>query len=355
MRRKDAIEAIIASLNGDEAVVSSTGLISRQMFQLDNSEKHFYMTGSLGLASSIGLGITVSQPEKRTLVVDGDAALLMNLGTLITVGYFSPPNLIHIVLDNEAYASCSEEPSFSSNVSLEDLALIAGYRSSKTVTQEKQLASVLKTFLEEAGPSLILAKIELGGRRDLPRPLDLPQIQRRFKKYLNRKENRENNTTNILKTKDCGIKERKLIEKLRFLLKKFQNKKNQDFSGLGVVIYHSDRLPTSAHFSIRPSIRFPKGLQITAKECLELLNQASRSSNPIHDGFIFFNQEGELTHLAQYFVPPVVPGIVPNRSHGIRYHSAQFGSCLEGVIATGIVCANLNSYYFVKGEAYLVE
>lgn len=183
--REMAVKTIIESLTGEEAVITSTGLISREMFNLKRySKEQFYMTGSLGLASSIGLGIAVCLPERKTLVIEGDAALLMNLGSLTTIGHFAPRNLVHIVLDNEAYGSCSGEPSFSKSTDLESLAKVVGYKRTITVRSPEKLAESLKQSFEEKGPTFILTKIDLGGRRDLPRPLDLLEVKRQIREYL---------------------------------------------------------------------------------------------------------------------------------------------------------------------------
>lgn len=187
MRRKEAIETIADSfLKTDEKlfVVSSTGLISRELYNYRDMPEFFYMTGSLGLASSIALGVAISKPEKRVVAIDGDAALLLNMGSLATIAHFAPKNLIHILLDNSAYGSCSEEPSFSQTVNLREMAIAAGYPLTARVKNEEALFSTMTDFLEKKGPSFIHAVIELGGRRDLPRPLDLPSIARRFRQRL---------------------------------------------------------------------------------------------------------------------------------------------------------------------------
>ena len=87
MKRKDAIDTIMKSVSRYDGIVSSTGLISRELFEYYDSEQLFYMPGSMGLASSIGLGIAVNKPSKRIVVIDGDASLLMNLGSMATIGY----------------------------------------------------------------------------------------------------------------------------------------------------------------------------------------------------------------------------------------------------------------------------
>lgn len=187
MRRKEAIETLANSFVGKGErpfVISSTGLISRELYNYQDQPEFFYMTGSLGLASSIALGVAISKPEKRVVAIDGDAALLLNMGSLATVAHFAPKNLVHILLDNGSYGSCSEESSFSQTVDLREMAITAGYPLTARVENEEALFSTMSEFLEKDGPSFIHAVIELGGRRDLPRPLDLPSIARKFRQRL---------------------------------------------------------------------------------------------------------------------------------------------------------------------------
>src|SRR6056297_513679 len=111
MKRKDAIEVIFSAIGDSDITVSTTGLISREVFSKFNSPKNIYVPGSMGLVSSIGLSLALCNSNKKIFVIDGDASLLMNFGTLVTIGTYKPGNFFHIVLDNGAYSSCSEEKS----------------------------------------------------------------------------------------------------------------------------------------------------------------------------------------------------------------------------------------------------
>jgi len=184
MNRQEAIEVIMTTIGLQSAVVSTTGLISREIFERFDSERNIYVPGSMGLASSIGLGIAMAQQTRRVVVIDGDASLLMNLGSLVTVGNKQPTNLLHIVLDNEAYASCSEERSMSGTARLDVLAGDVGYQYVRTVDSQNDLKRAIMEFVR--GPGFILVKIELGGRRDFRRPLELVAIKNRFMLFLAR-------------------------------------------------------------------------------------------------------------------------------------------------------------------------
>ena len=182
MKRKEAIGAIIATINSQDALVSSTGLISREIFERFDSDRNIYIPGSMGLASSVGLGLAVACSNRKVVVIDGDASLLMNLGSIVTIGNKQPENLLHIVLDNGACGSCSEERSMSNTARLDTLAQNVGYQYVRTVSGTEDLKRVTVEF--GRGPGFILAKIELGGRRDFRRPLELTTIKDRFMLFL---------------------------------------------------------------------------------------------------------------------------------------------------------------------------
>lgn len=182
MNRQEAIEIIMTTIDTQDAVVSTAGLISREIFEKFDSERNIYVPGSMGLVSSIGLGLAMAQPTKRVVVIDGDVSLLMNLGSIVTIGNKQPKNLLHIVLDNGAYASCSEERSMSDTAKLDVLAGEVGYQYVRTVDSQDDLKNVIIDF--GRGPGFILAKIELGGRRDFRRPLELAAIKDRFTLFM---------------------------------------------------------------------------------------------------------------------------------------------------------------------------
>ena len=182
MKRKEAIEVIMTTIDSHDIVVSTTGLISREVFEKFDSERNIYVPGSMGLASSIGLGLAMIQPAKKVVVLDGDASLLMNLGSIVTIGNKQPTNLLHIVLDNGAYASCSEERSMSNTARINTLASNVGYQYVRVVYGQEDLKRATIEFRQ--GPGFILAKIELGGRRDFRRPLELTAIKDRFMLFL---------------------------------------------------------------------------------------------------------------------------------------------------------------------------
>ena len=159
MKLADALGVVIPLLH-DELVVHANGFISRESFNLDDRPGNFYMIGSMGLASSIGLGLALNRPERRIVVFDGDGNVLMNMGSLALIGATRPPNLVHIVFDNEAYGSTGNQRTISGQVALDDIARSSGYRHVDRVEAPDDLRAAAGDVLGQGGPSFLLVKIE---------------------------------------------------------------------------------------------------------------------------------------------------------------------------------------------------
>ncbi len=182
MKRYEAIEAIVQSLSGGELVISSTGMISRELFAIRDAPQNFYMMGSMGLASSIGLGLALSLPEKQIIVIEGDGSILMNMGSIATTGHFAPRNLIHVILDNEAHDSTGGQATVSNTVKLEEVAYAAGYRLTRRVASGEELRKAIKESSQQA-PAFLLVKVEKGGIEGIGRvSLSPEEIKSRFRK-----------------------------------------------------------------------------------------------------------------------------------------------------------------------------
>lgn len=130
MRRRDAITKIMKSID-DELIVCNIGFPSRELYDIFDRPENFYMIGSMGLASSIGLGLAISQPEKNIVVIDGDGALLMNMGSLVTINACNPKNLTWIVINNGAYGSTGNQETYAKDLNLSEIAKSIGFKSYK--------------------------------------------------------------------------------------------------------------------------------------------------------------------------------------------------------------------------------
>ena len=109
MIRKAAISTVVKKI-GNHPIISANGFISRDLFEVCDKSSNFYMIGSMGLASSIGLGVALKNPRKSVFIFDGDGNILMNLGSLTTIASQKPKNLIHVVFDNSVHESTGGQP-----------------------------------------------------------------------------------------------------------------------------------------------------------------------------------------------------------------------------------------------------
>lgn len=181
MNYREAITTITELLD-DQLVVCANGLISREAFTVKDRTENFYMIGSMGMASSIGLGVALSKPSKKVVILEGDGNLLMNLGSLPMVGSLQPENLLHIVLDNEVYASTGNQPTISNTIELEKIAKSTRYAYVKKVTTNENLKREVGYTLGNDGLSFLLVKIaDQEEEREIGRVNHDPeQIKERF-------------------------------------------------------------------------------------------------------------------------------------------------------------------------------
>lgn len=183
MKRIEALKKISSQLT-DELVVCNIGFPSRELHYVKDSETHFYMLGSMGLASSIGLGIAMSS-KRKVVVFDGDGSILMNLGSLVTIYNQNPENLILIVLDNECYGSTGSQCTYASTVNIGDIAEAVGFKN-KFFIEEVDVNFDFKEILETKGPVFVHIKVK-PGNADVPViPMEAVEIKERFMKEIKR-------------------------------------------------------------------------------------------------------------------------------------------------------------------------
>lgn len=195
LTREQALTAILPILNrGIDtpeglAVVGTTGKLSRELYELDDRDgdkkNRFYMVGSMGCAAGFGLGIAHALPSRRVLVLDGDGALLMKLGSLATIGYVGSRNYHHVTFDNGAHESTGGQPTPSPAVDFALAALACGYKYAETVADEAGLRTALERHLAMDGPTLLRVVIKTGARGELGRPKLTPRgCYERFRDFL---------------------------------------------------------------------------------------------------------------------------------------------------------------------------
>lgn len=188
MNRLDATRLLTAAVT-DEPIVASLGHPAYDLYAAGDRPANFYTWGSMGLASSIGLGLALARPELRVFVVDGDGSLLMNLGSLATIGWTRPHNLVLIVWDNEEYGTTGgQETATAHGADLEGAARAMGAPATATVRTAEAFAAAIARARAEPGPWVIVAKVSESAPTVKP-PLDCVFIKQRFMAAIGRPEN----------------------------------------------------------------------------------------------------------------------------------------------------------------------
>lgn len=159
--------------------------------------------------------------------------------------------------------------------------------------------------------------------------------------------------TNWLKNvKSCFDKEivkMDLILRTYKVLSEIKKDLTDEFSGLGLVVYDSTIFSPANHCDLRPGIKFPR-YNVYDENIYDCLLSISDYRNTLHDGFHFIDQEGTLTHVAQYFVPSIVKDLHPDQEHGVRLFSSICGSTILGVLFIATICSNGDIYIYESGK-----
>lgn len=183
LSREEAIQKVAACLSAKDVIVSTTGMISRELFEYRTAqgqghERDFLTVGSMGHASQIALGIALEKTDRRVWCFDGDGAALMHLGSVAIIADKAPENFVHVIFNNGAHDSVGGQPTVGLKVNLAGIAKAAGYKDAVSVTTAEDLGSALKTLKTMRGPVLLEVRVHRGNRKDLGRPTTTP-IQNR--------------------------------------------------------------------------------------------------------------------------------------------------------------------------------
>jgi len=187
--KEEAIKLICENIDSKDIIISTTGKTSRELFEyrIHNNEKtrDFYTVGSMGCSASIALGIALQKSQKNVFVFDGDGAVIMQMGSLSTIGHYKPNNLTHIIFDNQTYDSTGGQKTVSSTVDFEKIALACGYKTTKKVSKIEELQSIIDDLKNFEKPSLILIKVKKGSRKNLGRPTKTPlENKKEFMEFI---------------------------------------------------------------------------------------------------------------------------------------------------------------------------
>lgn len=175
LSREQALKIVVANLPENSIVVSTTGKLSRELFELreernESHERDFLTVGSMGHSSSISLGIALAKPLRKVVCFDGDGAMIMHMGALSSVGDLKPKNYLHILFNNGAHESVGGQPTVGFDIDFQEIALANGYSHTATAQTEEQIAQQLKKISLMDGPTLLEIKINQSSRDDLGRP-----------------------------------------------------------------------------------------------------------------------------------------------------------------------------------------
>jgi phosphonopyruvate decarboxylase len=180
------LEAVLAAIPDEVPVIVTTGKTGRELFTLADREQHIYQVGSMGCASPMALGVALTT-GRRTVVLDGDGAALMKLGSLATIGAYRPAGLLHVILDNGVHDSTGGQATVSPSVDFAAVALACGYRHAFVCDSVAGFTEAFKRALAVDGPVLVHARILPGSLEKLGRPTIAPhEVAQRFRGFLAR-------------------------------------------------------------------------------------------------------------------------------------------------------------------------
>lgn len=181
MTREEAISKVASHLGVKDCVVSTTGMISRELFEYrtrqgECHERDFLTVGSMGHASQIALGIALEKTDRKVWCFDGDGAAIMHMGSFAIVGNHKPQNYVHVVFNNGAHDSVGGQPTVGLDIDLPEIAISCGYASAVSVSDETALNAILAAIDngDYTMPMLLEVQVKKGNRKDLGRPTISP-------------------------------------------------------------------------------------------------------------------------------------------------------------------------------------
>jgi sulfopyruvate decarboxylase subunit beta len=190
MLRLDCLRSVYADLE-DCLVVTIMGAVAAELHSLGHRENFFYLQHAMGLASSTGLGLALCRPDQKVVVFDGDGSLLMNLGSLSTMARYRPPNLVHVVFDNESLLSVGGFPTATSTgTDLEGVARAAGIPRVLTVRDCEGFTTAVKVAVQGSELTTIIAKVEAAGPSGYVTDLALLENRFQFRRHIQSLKNR---------------------------------------------------------------------------------------------------------------------------------------------------------------------
>ena len=188
LTREEAIQTVAAALGEKDCIVSTTGMIRRELFEYraamnQGHERDFLTVGSMGHASQIALGIAMAKTDRKVWCFDGDGAAIMHMGSMAIVANKALKNYVHVVFNNGAHDSVGGQPTVGLKIDLPAVAKAVGYKAAISVSSKEELEKELSTLNSQLstldGPILLEVQVKKGNRKDLGRPTTTP-IQNKY-------------------------------------------------------------------------------------------------------------------------------------------------------------------------------
>jgi len=186
LTRTEALSAIIElSAEKNHVIIAATGYTGRELYAVEDRNNHLYMVGSMGCASSLGLGLSLTRPDLKVVVVDGDGSLLMRMGSLATIGSYGRSNLIHILLDNRLHESTGGQATVSGNICFASIAHACNYELTHKDSSAEAIPNFFRATATASGPGFLHLPILSGTADNLPRPKISPvQVKQRLMEHI---------------------------------------------------------------------------------------------------------------------------------------------------------------------------
>jgi len=183
--RHDILQVLTDTKDEQTIHLATTGFTGRELYEVDDSEQNLYMVGSMGCISSLGLGISMTRPEKKVVAIDGDGALLMRMGNMATVAHYGQSNLLHLLLDNQRHDSTGGQATVSAGIDFALLASACGYKRTIVAYTAEQFRNALVQWKES--PELTFIHVPISGKatENLGRPHIKPyEVKERIMEFI---------------------------------------------------------------------------------------------------------------------------------------------------------------------------
>lgn len=190
LSRIEAIRIALQYADDKTVIVATTGMPSRELFALRDHPSQLYLMGSMGHAMAVACGIATERPDLKVMILDGDGSAIMHLGSFSTIGYYRPANLVHIILDNEAYETTGNQDTTSKTTDFAGVAKACSIASASSCNAEAPYRAALADAFAKPGPHLIHLKINRVPAERLPRlttKYSAAQIAENFAAFIRKK------------------------------------------------------------------------------------------------------------------------------------------------------------------------